>query len=158
MNNLSTYLIFKLSGQFFGFQIMSVKEVIETKEITQIPLSPDFLEGIINLRGHAVPVVNLKQKLNIIEKSEKQDNYIVILEVNLNGEDSLFGAIVDDVKDVIEIESEKISAPPSLGLNINPKFIHGIGKMGEEFFLIINVERLFSIEELNEISNIGESN
>ncbi len=154
MSATSNFLIFRLGEQFFAFNVSYVREVIEYTQITPIPLAPKFIEGIINLRGNAIPIIDLKKKFELGSTSVTLNTSIVILEIVINNEMATIGAIVDDVKDVVEIDNKSIELPPSIGIKIHPRYIEGIYKYNNDFAIIVNIKKVFSLEELDGIANI----
>jgi len=132
------YLTFKLDGDFYALSIASVKEVLEYMQITRVPRTQEYMRGVINVRGNAVPVVDLKLKFGMDKTEQTLDTCIVIVEVDLDGEFTTIGAMVDGVEEVLEIDPSKIEPPPKLGTKIHSKFMKGIGKLEEQFVIILN--------------------
>ena len=153
MSNYMNLLTFKLGGQFFAFNINFVREVIEFSKITYIPLAPEYIEGIINLRGSAIPIIDLRKKLKIAKSEITPNTSIVILEIRLNNEIATVGAIVDEVKDVVEIDEESLESAPAIGMKIHPEYVEGITKYNNEFIIVVNIGKVFSFEELDEIKS-----
>ncbi len=151
------YLTFKLDGDFYALSIASVKEVLEYMQITRVPRTQEYMRGVINVRGNAVPVVDLKLKFGMDKTEQTLDTCIVIVEVDLDGEFTTIGAMVDGVEEVLEIDPSKIEPPPKLGTKIHSKFMKGIGKLEEQFVIILNADQLFTIEELDVLSEVKES-
>jgi purine-binding chemotaxis protein CheW len=152
-----TFLMFSMENEKYAFDIFSVLEVINFQPLTKVPLSPDFLEGIINLRGKPLPVVDLRKKLGFSPNDTTVDTSIVVVELEINKELSEIGIIVDEVNEVIEINKEDISPPPTVGMKLNTKYITGIAKYKEQFVILIDIKQIFSEEELNEITPTMEA-
>ncbi len=153
MGEKVNFLLFKLGEQSFAFEINFVKEVIEYRKITQIPLAPEPIEGIINLRGNAIPVVDLRKKLKISIKEITIETSIIIMEIKFSEETAIIGAIVDEVNDVVELNIDEIEPAPSMGMKIHPKYVNGILNLNNNFVIVVNIEKVFSIEELDEIKS-----
>ena len=142
------YLTFGLGEEVFALETGSVREVIELVPVTRIPKTPPFMRGVINLRGHAVPVVDLRIKFDMPQVTDTVNTCIIIVDVEVEGENCYMGAIVDSVREVFEMSSDQINPPPRMGTSIRADFIKGMGKQGDEFIMILDIARVFSPEEL----------
>jgi purine-binding chemotaxis protein CheW len=142
------YLTFALGEEVFALETGSVREVIELVPVTRIPKTPPFMRGVINLRGHAVPVVDLRIKFDMPKVADTVNTCIIIVDVEVEGENCSMGAIVDSVREVFEMTSDQISPPPRMGTSIRADFIRGMGKQNEEFIMILDIGKIFSQEEL----------
>ena len=142
------YLTFALGEEVFALETGSVREVIELVSVTRIPKTPPFMRGVINLRGHAVPVVDLRIKFDMPKVADTVNTCIIIVDVEVEGENCYMGAIVDSVREVFEMTSDQISPPPRMGTSIRADFIRGMGKQNEEFIMILDIGKIFSHEEL----------
>lgn len=156
VNETKQYLTFKLSDEVFGVDVAQVREILDYIKITKVPQTPDFMCGVINLRGSVVPVVdmNLKFGMNLTERTV--NTCIVVVEVKLGEETSVLGALVDSVQEVFEIEPQNIEPAPRIGTKLNTEFIKGMGKREEKFIIILDIDKVFSSEEL-EIVQSAES-
>jgi purine-binding chemotaxis protein CheW len=125
--------------------------------ITRVPRTQEYMRGVINVRGHAVPVVDLKLKFGMSKTEKTLDTCIVIVEVELDGEFTTIGALVDGVEEVLEMDPGRIEPPPRLGTKIHSRFMKGIGKLEEQFVIILNADLLFTAEELDVLSEVQES-
>ncbi len=151
------YLTFNLKDDVYGLNISSIKEVLDNRDITQLPKTPNFMRGVINLRGQVVPIIDLKLKFSIEETLFTVDTCIIIVEVELeDGDHTLLGILTDSVREVIELLPDDIDPPPKIGTGIDAAFIYGMGKYDDDFIIIINVKRLFTITELTSVSNVAE--
>lgn len=144
---------FKLDDGIYGIDILLVREILDYKKITKVPRSLDFMLGVINLRGNVVPVIDLKLKLNIGKTDTTVDTCIIITEVAVEEEMTVIGALADSVYEVMDIKSSNIEEAPKIGLNINNKFIKGMAKKDNDFVIILDVEKVFSDEELKIITD-----
>ncbi|MGE4443211.1 MAG: chemotaxis protein CheW [Desulfomicrobium sp.] len=142
------YLTFALGEEVFALETGSVREVIELVPVTRIPKTPPFMRGVINLRGHAVPVVDLRVKFDMPTTHDTVNTCIIIVDVEVEGENCYMGAIVDSVREVFEMASDQINPPPRMGTSIRTDFIRGMGKQNEEFIMILDIDKVFSQEEL----------
>ena len=147
-NTTLQYLTFGLGEEVFALETGSVREVIELVSVTRIPKTPPFMRGVINLRGHAVPVVDLRIKFDMPTVADTVNTCIIIVDVEVEGESCSMGAIVDSVREVFEMGSDQINPPPRMGTSIRADFIRGMGKQNEEFIMILDIGKVFSPEEL----------
>ncbi len=155
--DLIQYLTFNLDDDVYGLNIRGIKEVLDNRDITKLPRTPDFMRGVINLRGQVVPVIDLKLKFGLEETQFTVETCIIIVEVELeDGTTTLLGALTDSVREVIELLPDDIDPPPKLGTGIDAAFIYGMGKFEDEFIIIINVKRLFTISELMSVASVPE--
>jgi purine-binding chemotaxis protein CheW len=154
-NTTQQYLTFGLGGEVFALETGSVREVIELVPVTRIPKTPPFMRGVINLRGHAVPVVDLRIKFDMPQVKDTVNTCIIIVDVEVEGENCHMGAIVDSVREVFEMGSDQINPPPRMGTAIRADFIKGMGKQNEEFIMILDIGRVFSPEELQLMADGG---
>jgi len=153
------YLTFTLGEDVFALEIAKVREVVDCTAITKVPRMPDYLCGVINLRGNVVSLVDLRLKMGMDAIKNREESCIVIAEVNMEGENLQVGVIMDSVREVIELSPEQIEPCPKLGTGLNTGFIQGMGRQQDEFVMIIDIDRVFSGrftgEQLSE--NTGEA-
>jgi purine-binding chemotaxis protein CheW len=147
-SNTSQYLNFTLGKEVFALDIASVREVLELTSITKIPRTPDYMCGVINLRGHAVPVMDMRLKFGMPQAETTVDTCIIIVEVAFEGESIVMGGKVDSVREVFDLTAEHIEAAPRMGTSINTDYIKGIGKQDEAFVIILDIAKVFSPAEL----------
>jgi len=148
------YLTFKLGDEIFAVAVAQVREILDYTSITKVPRTPDFMRGVINVRGSVVPVFDLRVKFGM-EKTEKSVNTcIVVLEITLGGEMMVLGALADSVQEVIELEPDQIEPAPRIGESINTEFIKGIGKRDQEFIIVLDVNKAFSVSEMEVFKDI----
>lgn len=156
-NTTQQYLTFGLGEEVFALETGSVREVIELVPVTRIPKTPPFMRGVINLRGHAVPVVDLRIKFDMPRVKDTVNTCIIIVDVEVENENCHMGAIVDSVREVFEMGSDQINPPPRMGTSIRADFIKGMGKQSEEFIMILDIGKVFSPEELS-LPSAAETN
>jgi purine-binding chemotaxis protein CheW len=155
-NTTLQYLTFGLGEEVFALETGSVREVIELVSVTRIPKTPPYMRGVINLRGHAVPVVDLRIKFDMPKAQDTVNTCIIIVDVEVEGENCYMGAIVDSVREVFEMTSDQINPPPRMGTSIKADFIRGMGKQNEEFIMILDIGKVFSPEELQVLRSTEE--
>lgn len=142
------YLTFSLSGEMFGVGILNVKEIIEYGNLTEIPMMPTFIRGVINLRGSVVPVIDLAARFGGQPTAVGRRTCIVIVEVADEDTRHDIGIMVDAVSEVLEIPGTEIEPPPSFGARIRADFIFGMGKVAGKFVILLNIDRVLSVEEI----------
>jgi len=146
--DLNQYLTFTLEGELFALDIATVREILDDTNITRIPRTPEFLRGVLNLRGNAVPVVDLRLKFGMPRTQLTVNTCVIITEITIDNEHAVIGALADSVQEVIELRPEDIDPAPKMGTAIATKFIRGMGKRNNAFIIILDVNQLFSAEEL----------
>ncbi|CAM5296702.1 MULTISPECIES: chemotaxis protein CheW [unclassified Thauera] len=149
------YLTFSLGGEVFALGILNVKEIIEFGNITEIPMMPAFIRGVINLRGAVVPVIDLSARFGGETSAVSRRTCIVIVELGDGDDRQDLGVIVDAVNEVLEIPRGDIEPPPSFGAKIRADFIQGMGKVDNRFVIILNVDRVLSTEEITMLASMG---
>jgi purine-binding chemotaxis protein CheW len=150
------FLTFKLDEEVFALDIGKVREVLDFTTITKVPQTPDFMRGVINLRGNVVPVVDLRLKFGLPITEKTVNTCIIITEVEIEGETLVLGAMADSVQEVLDLEPDQIEAPPRIGTKLNIDFIRGMGKRGEEFIIILDIDYIFSQQELSLAQGLKE--
>jgi purine-binding chemotaxis protein CheW len=148
------YLTFTLADEVFAVDVARVREILEMPSITKVPQVPDFMLGVINLRGCVVPVIDLRQKFGMKETAQTVNTCIIVVEVAMDGENVVLGSLADSVQEVIEMESSQIEAAPHIGTNLKTDFIKGMGKHDGRFVMILDIDKVFSGEELAEVQSI----
>ncbi len=148
LKDINQFLTFTLGKEIFALDIGTVREVLELTSITKIPRTPEFMRGVINLRGHAVPVVDMRMKLGMSKGEDTVDTCIIIVEIEFDGEFTVMGALVDSVREVFEMTPDTIEPAPKMGAAINAEYIKGMGRQNEQFIIIIDINKIFSAEEL----------
>lgn len=144
----SQYLTFKLDDEIYALDINQVREVLDFTDVTKVPKMPNFMRGVINLRGGVVPVVDLRLKFGMSKTEKTVDTCIIIMEITLDQEITLLGAMADSVQEVLTLEPEQIEPAPRIGTRLKTEFIKGMGKKNDEFIIILDIDRVFSAEEL----------
>jgi len=151
------YLTFKLEEEIYALEITKVREVLDYTKVTKVPQTPPFVKGVINLRGKVVPVVDLRLKFGMTETQQTIDTCIIIVEISLDEEHTQLGALADQVQEVLELDPTQIEPPPKIGSRLDTEFIKGMGKINDEFIIILNIEKVFSLGELAVVQQMAES-
>mgnify|MGYP001214763089 CR=1 FL=1 len=146
------YLTFTLADEVFSVDVARVREILEITNITKVPQVPDFMRGVINLRGCVVPVIDLRLKFGMEETIQTVNTCIIVVEVVMDGENIVLGALADSVQEVIEMEPSQIEAAPHIGTHLNTDFIKGMGKQDSNFVMILDIDKVFNSEELASIA------
>ncbi|MFW5984753.1 MAG: chemotaxis protein CheW [Halanaerobiaceae bacterium] len=148
------FVVFFAGDHVFGVNIHQTREIITRSELTFMPDTPDFVSGVINLRGEIVPVIDLEKRLSLQkqlnqDEDEKKEQKIIIAEVKSN----LIGIKVNDVREIIRIEKSEIENPPEITRNINRDFVTGVGKMEEELIIFLNLSKILTPGEVEELED-----
>jgi purine-binding chemotaxis protein CheW len=147
------YLTFRLANEIFATDVAKVREILDLTPITAIPRTPEFMSGVINLRGSVVPVVDFRLCFGMSKTETTRNTCIVVVEVMLDNEPTVIGALADSVEEVIDLEPDQIQPPPRIGHQIRTDFIRGMGKRDPQFIMILDIDRVFSAEDLAAIRN-----
>jgi len=144
------YLTFRLTKEEYGIEILKVREIFGMQEITSVPGVPEYVKGVINLRGRIIPVIDLRLKFGFIETEYNKETCIIVVLI----EEILVGIIVDTVSEVVDIPGDDIEQSPSFGAETPTEYLRGMGKVKERVIILLNVEKVFSAQE---ISSIGDA-
>lgn len=153
---LDSYLTFVMNNESFAVSVSKVTELLEMQPITHVPRSPDFMRGVINLRGAVVPVIDTRIKFSLPTQADTIDTCIVVMSIETEGEFTKVGAIVDSVSEVIEVASDKIMPLPTVGKKDHTHFIQGVIRQHDQFIMVLNVDRVFSNDDLLTLSSLEE--
>jgi len=145
---INSYLSFKLGDDEFAAHVSKVLNILEMTKITQVPKSPEYMKGVINLRGAVLPIIDTRIKFGMTPTQFTQDTCIVVMEIIMEKDTIQLGALVDSVLSVVEIEDSQIQPPPSLGSKYKSEFILGVAKVDEQFILLLDMDKVFSTDEL----------
>ncbi len=149
IQGLNSYFTFRLGDVLFAVNIGNMTKILKLTEITRVPNSPPYFRGIINLFGEVLPVFDGRLKFGFPEVEQRRDTCILVLVSEINGQPVSSGLIVDSVEKVIVFNPDQIKPPPSVGKGFNSSYISGIATVNEEFVIILNLEKIFSEEEIN---------
>ncbi|NIQ98119.1 MAG: chemotaxis protein CheW [Desulfuromonadales bacterium] len=145
--DLNQYLTFRLNSERFAIDVGQVREILDMTDMTRVPQTPDYMLGVINLRGNVVPVIDLRQRFGLPAAEQTRDSCIIVMEINIDGEQVVIGALADAVEEVLDMRTDDIEAAPRLGAQVNVDFIRGVGKRGEQFVMILEIDRIFATQE-----------
>jgi len=146
-------VIFQLAGEEFGVEIMQVQEIIRMPDITRIPQSPEYVGGVINLRGKIIVVINLDTRFGLEAKELDEDSRIIIVEVGEN----VVGMVVDSVSEVLQIPAANVDpAPEIISAKIQADYLRGVGKLDDRLLILLNLEKVLSAEEMAQVAVVGE--
>jgi purine-binding chemotaxis protein CheW len=145
---VETFLSFTLSKEVFAINVTQVLNILEMSHITKIPKAPDYMKGVINLRGTVLPVVDLRIMFGLPEKEATIDTSIIVLNINLNSEIILVGILVDALREVLELKNSEIAPSPSIGTKYNSGLIKGMWRTDDKFIMILDIDKVFSAGEI----------
>lgn len=149
------YLTFNLDEEMFALPVGQVREILEFTHMTRIPQTPDYMRGVINLREKVVPVIDMRTKFGLPTVTETVDTCIIIVHVQIEGEVTMIGALVDSVQEVLELSPEQIEPPPRMGARLNTEFLHGMAKVEEHFAMLLDIDKVFTSEEVAMLQHSG---
>jgi purine-binding chemotaxis protein CheW len=150
------YLTFKLDEEIFALDIRKVREVLEYTTVTKVPRTPAFMRGVINLRGGVVPVVDMRLKFGLEKTENTVNTCIIISEITIDEESTILGALADSVQEVIELGPGQIEPAPRMGTRLKTEFIKGMGKRDGEFIIILDIDKIFSVEDVESLQGKPE--
>jgi len=151
--NLLQLVIFQLAGEEFGVEIMQVQEIIRMPDITRIPQSPEYVGGIINLRGKIIVVINLDTRFDLHSKELDDDSRIIIVEIGEN----VVGMVVDSVSEVLRLSTANVEpAPEIIKAKIEADYLRGVGKLDDRLLILLDLEKVLSGEEMAQVAAVGE--
>ncbi len=143
------YLTFKLASEEYGVEILKVREIIGVMDITAVPQMPAYMKGVINLRGKVIPVVDLRLRFGLHEIEHTEQTCIIVVDVGKE-----ISIVVDSVSEVLDIKSENIAPPPSIGGSVDTSFILGMGKVGESVTILLDIDKVLTSDELQDVASI----
>jgi len=152
----SQYITFKLGDELFAIDVARVREVLEVPQITKVPTAPPCMRGVVNVRGQATPALDLRLRFGLPQGTDTVHTRIIVMELELDGETTVLGGIADSVHEVIELEPGNIDAPPRIAMRWRTDFIQGMGKRGDDFIIILDVNAIFSTDELMMASEMSD--
>ncbi len=156
--SVKQFLTFTLDTEQYAVEVEKVREVLEYTTVTKVPNTSEFMRGVINLRGSVVPVVDLRLKFGMAATEKTIDTSIIVMEIDINEETVVLGTLADSVQEVIDLPLNQIEPPPKVGTQIDADFIKGIGKQDERFLIILDINKVFSLEEISAVLEREESN
>jgi purine-binding chemotaxis protein CheW len=149
------YLTFNMGKEVYGIEILKVQEIIGMMSVTRVPKTPGFVRGVVNLRGKVIPVIDLRIKFALEAKDDTDRTCIIVVQVAMNGASVVMGLIVDEVSEVLNVLADQIEASPSFGAKVDTDFILGMGKVGQKVVMLLDVDKVLSVEEVAAVGKIG---
>ena len=158
ITDIGQYMTFKLGDELFAINVAQVREVLEITQITRVPTAPDYMRGVVNVRGRAIPVVDLRLKFRLPPAKDTVHTRIVVMELEIDGEITIIGGIADSVHEVIELEPGQINPPPRIAMRWRTELIRGMGRRGDDFIIILDINAVFSSDgsALEESVNLAD--
>ncbi len=150
------YLTFSLGGEIYALEVSCTREVVPYVGITPLPQTPEWIRGVINLRGSVIPVLDIKLKLGIGLTERTKQACILILEVVVDGEITVVGMLADGMREVLDVDLSEIEPPPRFGTRLSTSFIRGMGRRDEGLFIILDIEKVFRGKELELLQGVAE--
>ncbi len=148
------YLSFHLAGETYGIDILRVQEIRGWEPVTQIPETPDFIKGILNLRGSVVPIVDLRDRFHLEHREYSNTTVVIVVSIYLQEQQRLFGMVVDGVEDVLDIKDEDVKAAPEFGTAVNTEFISGLADVQEKMVMLLDIDRMLTQQESEALAQI----
>jgi purine-binding chemotaxis protein CheW len=145
---ITSYITFKLGDELFAIDVARVREVLDLTEITRVPTAPPYMRGVVNVRGSAVPVVDLRLKFGLPATPDTVNTRIVVLELELDGAPAVVGGLADSVHEVLELERSQIREPPRIAMRWRADMIEGLGKKAEQFIIVLDIARVFATDDV----------
>ena len=145
------FLTFKLGAEIFGVEVAKVREILDVTTITKVPQTPDFMRGVINLRGGVVPVIDLRLKLGMTRTENTVNTCIIVEEITIDNETVILGTLADSVQEVFDLDGYQIEPAPRIGTKLNIQFLKGMVKHNDSFIMILDIDKVFSSEEIESV-------
>jgi purine-binding chemotaxis protein CheW len=157
INETTQYLTFTLGEDVFAIDVTIAREVLDLCDVTRVPQVPDYMLGVINLRGSVVPVIDMRRKFGMPAAEQTRDTCIVVVEVDVDGDAVVVGALADSVREVLDLRPDQIEPPPRIGTRLKTEFIKGMGNLEDRFVIILDINRVFSADELALVQGLAET-
>lgn len=141
---------FSIGDEEFGVDILKVQEIIRTMEITKVPKAPPFVEGVINLRGNVIPIIDLRKRFGLDTREHDKHTRIIVIEIH----NMIVGFVVDAVSEVLRIPANTVEPPPPVVSGLESEYISGVGKLEDRLLILLDLDRLLSGEEKNTLAQI----
>ena len=147
-STITSYITFKLGDELFAIDVARVREVLDLSEITRVPTAPPYMRGVVNVRGSAIPVVDLRLKFGLPTVADTVNTRIVVLELDIDGQRTEVGGLADSVHEVLELEQSQLREPPRIAMRWRADMIEGLGKKGEQFIIVLDIGRVFATDDV----------
>jgi purine-binding chemotaxis protein CheW len=148
------YLTFRLADEDYGLQILKVQEIIGMMSVTRVPKTPDFIRGVINLRGKVIPVVELRSKFSLGEAEDTEVTCIIVVQVQVGDQTIVMGIIVDEVSEVMDIAAEQVEPAPAFGAAVDTQFILGMGKLENRVVMLLDIDHVLNTEDMAVVTKV----
>lgn len=155
-NSGSQYLTFALAGESYGVDILRVQEIKGWTTVTRIPNTPHYLQGVLNLRGTIVPIVDMRMRFNLETADYTEITVIIVLSVKNENGDRVIGLVVDSVSDVVSVDPANIKPKPDFGSSVNTDFLNGLATTGDQMVMLLDVDKLMSEDEMTTMAGVSE--
>lgn len=154
---MNSYLSFRLGEEIFAIHVAKVHKILELSSITEVPKAPDYMKGVINLRGSVLPVIDSRVKFGMSPVEKTKNTSILVIEVEISGETVMVGMLVDAVHAVLKIDKEDLLPPPKIGNRYKSDFISNMAKVKDKFFIVLNMDEVFSTDDHVNIKELTEA-
>ena len=155
-HEMQQFVSFTLGDEVFAVDVAKAREILGYVPVTRVPQTPDFMLGVINLRGSVVPVVDLRLKFGMPTAERTVDTCVIVIEIAIEGDTTTVGILVDSVQEVLDLATDQIEPPPRLGTKLKVEFIKGMGKVNDDFLIILDIDRIFSVDEFALVQQVGD--
>jgi purine-binding chemotaxis protein CheW len=152
------FLTFILDNEAYGVEILRVQEIKGWTPVTRIPNTPEYMQGVLNLRGTIVPIVDMRMRFNLEQIEYTPITVIIVLSVKSDNGERVIGLVVDSVSDVIDVNAEDIKATPDFGTTLNTEFINGLATSAEHMVMLLDVDKLLSVDEMTALAQVSDAN
>ena len=146
------YLTFRLGDESYGLQILKVQEILGMMPVTRVPRTPNFIRGVVNLRGKVIPVVDLRCTFNLAALNDTETTCIIVVQIVRDQNTVVMGVIVDAVSEVLDVRAEQVEPAPAFGTEIDTAFILGMGKIADKVVILLDIDRVLSTEQLSTVN------
>ncbi len=143
------YLTFHLAGESYGLPILKVQEIIRLMKITRVPKAPGFVLGVVNLRGKVIPIINMRRKFGLEAVPDTERTCIIVVQIANGGQNIVLGVVVDEVSEVMDLNSEQLSKTPPMGAGVDTEYIMGMGRLENNVVMLLDLDKAFSTQELS---------
>jgi purine-binding chemotaxis protein CheW len=151
------YLTFALASEEYGLEILKVREIIGYMDITAVPQTPDYVKGVINLRGQVIPVIDLRAKFGMDTTDVTEETCIIVVEIAQDGRKFNTGIVVDHVQEVLDIAADSIEPAPQFGSTVNTDFILGMGKIGDTVKILLDIDKVLTIDDIASLAGMART-
>lgn len=152
----SQFLTFTLDGESYGVDILRVQEIKGWVPVTRIPNTPEYLKGVLNLRGTIVPIIDMRIRFNLETMEYTSETVIIVLSVHTDSGERVVGIVVDNVEDVLSVKTEDRKPSPDFGTNVNTEFIDGLATVDDQMLMLLNIDKMLTVNEMETLETVSE--